>query len=88
MRYLHTMVRIKNIEESLDFYCNHFGMKEFNRIENAVGSGVTSGFGINKSRDQISAYLVCFSNKTITQGKRKIYIQTAIRIRKRVLMHP
>jgi len=37
MRYLHTMVRIKNIEDSLDFYCNHFGMKEFNRLENEKG---------------------------------------------------
>lgn len=37
MRYLHTMVRVKNIEESLDFYCNKFGLKEFNRIENEKG---------------------------------------------------
>jgi len=31
------MVRIKDIEESLDFYCNKFGLKEFNRIENEKG---------------------------------------------------
>jgi lactoylglutathione lyase len=37
MRYLHTMVRIKDIDESLDFYCNKFGLKEFNRIENEKG---------------------------------------------------
>ena len=37
MRYLHTMVRVKDIEESLDFYCNKFGLKEFNRIENEKG---------------------------------------------------
>ena len=37
MKYLHTMVRIKNIEESLDFYCNKLGLKETRRVENEKG---------------------------------------------------
>ncbi|MET0170346.1 MAG: lactoylglutathione lyase [Aliihoeflea sp.] len=37
MRYLHTMVRVKDIDESLDFYCNKFGMQEVRRIENEQG---------------------------------------------------
>lgn len=37
MQYLHTMVRIKNIEESLDFYCNKLGMVEISRQENEGG---------------------------------------------------
>ena len=37
MRYLHTMVRIRDIDESLDFYVNKFGMKEVRRIENEKG---------------------------------------------------
>ncbi|MDF1584917.1 lactoylglutathione lyase [Marinimicrococcus flavescens] len=37
MRYLHTMVRVSNIDESLDFYCNKMGMKEVRRIENEKG---------------------------------------------------
>lgn len=37
MRYLHTMVRISNIEDSLAFYCKHFGMEEVRRIENKAG---------------------------------------------------
>lgn len=37
MRYLHTMVRIRDIDESLDFYINKFGMKEVRRIENEKG---------------------------------------------------
>jgi hypothetical protein len=28
MRYLHTMVRIRDIDESLDFYVNKFGLEE------------------------------------------------------------
>ncbi|WP_417689699.1 VOC family protein [Roseibium sp.] len=37
MRYLHTMVRVTNIDESLDFYCNKMGMTEVRRIENEGG---------------------------------------------------
>lgn len=31
MRYLHTMVRVSNLEDSLDFYCNKLGLKEVMR---------------------------------------------------------
>ena len=37
LRYLHTMVRISNIEESLDFYCNKLGMQEIRRVESEAG---------------------------------------------------
>jgi len=37
MKYLHTMVRIGNIDQSLDFYCNKLGMKELRRIESEAG---------------------------------------------------
>ena len=37
MKYLHTMIRIENIENSLDFYCNKIGLKEIRRIENKQG---------------------------------------------------
>jgi len=37
MRYLHTMVRISDIEQSLDFYCNRLGLKEIRRREDSQG---------------------------------------------------
>ncbi len=37
MRYLHTMVRVTNIEASLDFYCNKLGLKEVRRVTNEAG---------------------------------------------------
>lgn len=37
MQYLHTMVRIRNMDESLDFYCNKLGLREVRRMENADG---------------------------------------------------
>ena len=33
MEFLHTMVRVKDIEKSLDFYCNKLGLFEFSRKE-------------------------------------------------------
>ncbi len=37
MRYLHTMVRVRDIDESLEFYCNKFGLEEVRRTENEKG---------------------------------------------------
>jgi lactoylglutathione lyase len=37
MRYLHTMVRISNIEQSLAFYCGQLGMVETRRMDNPAG---------------------------------------------------
>jgi len=37
MRYLHTMIRIRNVEESLDFWCNKMGLKETRRVDNEQG---------------------------------------------------
>ena len=37
MKYLHTMIRVTNIEESLDFYCNKLGLQEIRRVENEKG---------------------------------------------------
>jgi lactoylglutathione lyase len=37
MKYLHTMIRIENIEVSLDFYCNKLGLKEIRRVKNEEG---------------------------------------------------
>ena len=37
MRYLHTMVRVKNLDASLKFYCDLLGLKEAYRMENEKG---------------------------------------------------
>jgi lactoylglutathione lyase len=37
MRYLHTMVRVTNIEKSLNFYCTNLGMEEVRRVDNPAG---------------------------------------------------
>ena len=33
MKYLHTMVRVNDLEESMDFYCNKLGLVEVERYD-------------------------------------------------------
>ena len=33
MKYLHTMVRVSDLDQSLDFYCNQLGLEEVRRRE-------------------------------------------------------
>jgi lactoylglutathione lyase len=37
MKYLHTMVRVTDVEKSLDFYVNKLGLKEMRRREDEKG---------------------------------------------------
>ena len=37
MRYLHTMVRVRDLDASLDFYCNKLGLEEVRRVESEKG---------------------------------------------------
>ena len=37
MQYLHTMLRITDVDQALDFFCNKLGLVEVNRMENEQG---------------------------------------------------
>jgi len=37
MEYLHTMIRVSDLEKSLDFYCNKLGLVEVRRKESEKG---------------------------------------------------
>ena len=37
MRFLHTMVRVRHLEQALDFYCHKLGLLESQRYENEAG---------------------------------------------------
>ena len=37
MKYLHTMVRVTDVDRSLDFYCNKLGFREVKRMESQQG---------------------------------------------------
>jgi lactoylglutathione lyase len=37
MKYLHTMVRVNNLDTSLAFYCDKLGLEEVNRVDVEAG---------------------------------------------------
>jgi len=37
LRYLHTMVRVTDLDASIDFYCKHLGLEELNRYDVPAG---------------------------------------------------
>ena len=37
MRYLHTMVRVADLDKALDFYCGALGLDEVTRVDNKAG---------------------------------------------------
>jgi lactoylglutathione lyase len=37
MKYLHTMVRVSDLDESIDFYCKKLGLEELRRHESEAG---------------------------------------------------
>jgi lactoylglutathione lyase len=51
MRYLHTMVRVTDLDESLDFYCNKLGLKEIDRYENDKGRFTLVFLGADENED-------------------------------------
>ncbi len=52
MHYLHTMVRVKDLKQSLDFYCAKLGMIESHRIENEAGRFTLVYLYAEKDSDQ------------------------------------
>ena len=37
MQYLHTMVRVRDLDAALDFYCDKLGLAQVSRIDNEAG---------------------------------------------------
>lgn len=37
MKFLHSMIRVKDLQSSLQFFCEHLGLKEVRRYENEKG---------------------------------------------------
>ena len=55
MRYLHTMVRVRDLDESLDFYCNKLGLKEVRRMDSEKGRFTLVFLAAPEDADQAAA---------------------------------
>ena len=70
VKYLHTMVRVKNIEESKEFYCNLLGLKEIKRKESEEGK-FTLVFLAAPNQENVALELTYNwnTNETYSQGR-------------------
>ena len=55
MRYLHTMVRVSDLDASLRFYCDHLGLTEVRRMDNEAGRFTLVFLAAPKDMDRSAA---------------------------------
>ena len=55
MRFVHTMVRVKDLDASLDFYCNKFGLVEMRRKDVEAGRFTLVFLAAPKDQDRSRA---------------------------------
>ena len=55
MRYLHTMVRVQDLDASLHFYCDLLGLQEVRRVENEKGRFTLVFLAAPKNLEQSAA---------------------------------
>ena len=51
MKYLHTMVRVADLDASLDFYCRKLGLRELRRVEVETGRFTLVFLGAEENPD-------------------------------------
>ena len=61
MKYLHTMVRIENIDKSLHFYCTVLGLKEIKRKESKEGKYTLIFLGAENSSNDTGLLELTFN---------------------------
>ena len=61
MKYLHTMVRVKDINESIEFYCNKLGLKEIRRRESEKGRFTLIFLGAENSSNETGLLELTFN---------------------------
>lgn len=69
MKYLHTMVRVNNLEESLDFYCNKLGLIELRRSENENGRFTLVFLGADENSEAQVELTYNWDNQTYDEGR-------------------
>ena len=69
MRYLHTMVRVTDIEQSLDFYVNKLGLKEVRRMENEKGRYTLIFLGADENPEAQVELTYNWDPETYTGGR-------------------
>jgi len=69
MKYLHTMVRVSNLEESLEFYCNHLGLVILRKMDNAAGRYTLVFLGTSKNSEGVVELTYNWDPEVYTEGR-------------------
>ena len=69
MKYLHTMVRVSNLEESLEFYCNHLGLVILKKMDNAAGRYTLVFLGTSKNSEDMVELTYNWDPEVYTEGR-------------------
>ena len=69
MRYLHTMVRVLDLDASLDFYCNKLGLKELRRKDYPQGRFTLVFLATDESPDAQLELTYNWDGDNLTAGR-------------------
>ena len=69
MNYLHTMVRVSNLEESLEFYCNHLGLVILKKMDNAAGRYTLVFLGTSENSEAMVELTNNWDPEVYTEGR-------------------
>jgi len=70
MKYLHTMVRVKDIDASMDFYCKHLGLEEQRRVDVEQGRFTLVFLGAKDNPDSQIELTYNWDCDTLGEGSR------------------
>jgi lactoylglutathione lyase len=70
MKYLHTMVRVKDIDASMDFYCKHLGLEEQRRVDVEQGRFTLVFLGAKDNPDSQVELTYNWDGDTLGEGSR------------------
>ena len=69
MNYLHTMVRVSDLEKSLEFYCEHLGLVVLKRVENEGGRYTLVFLGTSKNSEGMIELTYNWDSEAYTEGR-------------------
>ena len=69
MNYLHTMVRVSDLEKSLEFYCEHLGLVVLKKVENEGGRYNLVFLGTSKNSEGMIELTYNWDPEAYTEGR-------------------
>jgi len=69
MNYLHTMVRVSNLEDSLEFFCDHLGLVVLKKMENEAGRYTLVFLGTSENSEGMVELTYNWDSEVYTEGR-------------------